>query len=86
MKYLDVDEFLRYKGVYVWQIETTKTANIWNFSIIYYADSKKVTLSLAGAEYDFNIKEFEELVETLNRILSWVKKRVRVRKNVSKRS
>lgn len=82
MKYLEVDEYLKYKGVYVWQIQTVKTANIWIFDIMYYANAKKVSLSLAGAEYDFNIKEFEELVETLNKILSWVKKRVRVRKNV----
>ena len=72
---LEVEEFLKYPSTYVWSIETTKTVNIWDFGFIYYAKQKKIALNLAGAEYKFNIKEFEELIDTMNRILQWIKKR-----------
>ena len=82
MSSLEVEEFLKYPGMYVWQIQTTKTVNIWDFGFIYYVKQKKIALSLAGAEYNFNIKEFEELIDVMDRILKWVKKRVKG--NVSK--
>jgi len=76
-KVLDVEEFLEKPGVYAWRIETLKSANIWELKFIYKTAAKKIYLSLAGAEYEFTKEEFKELIETMERILAWVKRRAR---------
>ncbi len=71
---LEVEEYLKRPGEYVWSIETRKTVNIWDFGFIYRTKSKKIILTLAGAEYKFNINEFADLIELMERILKQVKK------------